>query len=68
MAKPGAKSVSPSARGSSPSGDVAGGPGKSTAQKAYQGPASSGAPSSMKKALSKKPPHGTITGAAGTVR
>lgn len=68
MAKPGAKSVGPSARGSSPAGNVAGGPGKSVAQKPYAGPASSGPPASMKKALSKKSPRGNATGYAGTVR
>jgi hypothetical protein len=68
MAKPGPKSVGPSAKGSSPSGDVAGGPGKSTAQKPYQGPTNPGPPASMRKALAKKPIRGTATGAAGVVR
>lgn len=68
MTKPGAKSVNPASKGSSPSGDVAGGPGKSPAQKPFAGPASSGPPVSMKKALSKKSPRGNATGYAGTVR
>ncbi len=41
-------------RGSSPSGDVPGGPGKSMPAKPIQGPKSPGMPISMKKALKKK--------------
>lgn len=61
-------SVDRASRGSSPSGDVAGGPGRSPRQKPYQGAAGSGPPASMKKALAKKAPRGTATGFAGTVR
>lgn len=69
MAKPGASSVDPASCGSSPSGCVAGGPGKSTAQKPYQGPTNPGPPASMRKALAKKEIRGgTATGAAGVVR
>lgn len=49
-------------------GAMAGGSGKSPRQKPYQGPAGSGPPASLKKALSKKAPHGTATGFAGTAR
>ncbi len=45
--------VSP-VRGSSPSGDVPGGPGKVMPAKPIQGPKSTGGPVSMKKALKKK--------------
>jgi hypothetical protein len=42
-------------KGTSPTGVVAGGPGKSNPAKAFQAPAGKGLPISMKKALAKKP-------------
>ncbi len=68
MAKSGPKNVNPSSRGSSPTHVVAGGPGHSFAQQPIAGPTSPGQPSAMKKALTKKSPHGTATGQAGTLR
>lgn len=63
--KSGPKSVNPSSKGTG----FAGSPGESRPQKAIPGPASSGGPSSLKKALSKKAVRGgDVTGAAGTVR
>lgn len=67
--KIGSRSVMPSAKGSSPAGNSGGNPGKSMSQKAIPGPASSGGPASLKKALTKKHvPGGDVTGAAGMVR
>ena len=67
--KPGPKSVDPASRGSSPSGVSAGSPGKSMPAKPLPGPAGKGLPTSMKKALAKKPAKGgNMTGFAGLVR
>lgn len=52
--KPGPKSVNPSSKGTSPSGVVAGNPGKSLPAKPLAGPSSPGMPISMKKALRRK--------------
>lgn len=69
MAKIGPTSVNQSSKGSSPSRVVAGGPGHSFAQSPIPGPASSGQPASMKKALAKKSGRGgPVTGFAGTLR
>ena len=68
MAKSGPKDVNPSSKGSSPSHNVAGGPGHSFAQQPIAGPASPGQPIAMRKALAKKSPRGAATGFAGTVR
>lgn len=68
MAKAGPKNVNPSSKGSSPSRNVAGGPGGTFAQSPIPGPTSSGQPIAMKKALAKKSSHGTATGFAGRVR
>ena len=66
--KPGPKSVNPSSRGSSPSRNVAGGPGKSFAQSPIPGPASPGQPPAMKKALAKKSQPDKGTSFPGLVR
>lgn len=67
--KPGSSSVMPSAKGSNPASNSGGNPGKSMPQKAIPGPASTGGPVSLKKALAKKHvPGGDATGAAGMVR
>jgi hypothetical protein len=68
MAKPGASSVNPSSKGSSPSGNVAGNPGRVLPAKAIAGPASPGPPAAMRKALAKKSPHGSATGFPGMIR
>lgn len=68
MAKSGPKDVNPSSRGTSPSHNVAGGPGHSFAQEPYPGPVSPGQPIAMKKALAKKSARGTMTGFPGKVR
>jgi hypothetical protein len=52
--KIGPKSVGKSAKGTSPTGMVAGGPGKSFAQKPLAGPTGSGQPIAMRKALARK--------------
>ena len=54
--KPGPASVGPSARGSSPSRGVPGGPGRSFPQEPIPGPATPGQPVAMKRALAKKRP------------
>lgn len=67
--KPGMKSVDEASRGSNPSNTSGGSPGKSMPQKPIPGPASSGGPVALKKALTKKRvPGGDVTGAAGMVR
>lgn len=67
--KPGMKSVDEASRGSNPSNTSGGHPGKSVPQKPIPGPASSGGPASLKKALAKKRvPGGDATGAGGMVR
>lgn len=68
MAKPGASSVNPSSKGSSPTGGVAGAPGHSPGPQKYQGPAGSGPPASMRKALAKKSSRGNATGYAGSLK
>jgi hypothetical protein len=68
MAKSGPKDVNPSSKGSSPSHNVAGGPGHSFAQSPIPGPSSPGQPIAMKKALAKKSPKGPMTGFAGLTR
>jgi hypothetical protein len=66
--KPGPSSVDPASRGSSPALGW-NTPGKSTPAKAIPGPASTGGPIAMKKALKKKPGTGSdATGAAGMIR
>lgn len=67
MAKGKSHTVNPSSKGSSPSGVVAGGPGRSLAAIAMP-KGGSGQPVSMRKALSKKAPRGAATGFAGSVR
>jgi hypothetical protein len=67
--KPGSKCVDEASRGSNPSAGSGGTPGKSVPQKAIPGPASTGGPISLKRALAKKRvPGGDATGAAGLVR
>lgn len=67
--KPGMSSVDEASRGSNPAGNSGGTPGKSTPQKPIPGPASTGGPVSLKKALAKKSAKGgDATGFAGTVR
>ena len=66
--KSGPKDVGSSARGSSTAFNTGGGPGRSFAQGKIPGPASPGQPIAMRKALAKKSPRGTATGAAGTLR
>jgi hypothetical protein len=67
--KSGPKDVNPSSRGSSPSRNVAGGPGHSFAQQPIPGPTSPGQPIAMKKALAKKGTRGgPATGFPGLVR
>jgi hypothetical protein len=68
MAKSGPSNVNPSSKGSSPSCNVAGGPGHSFAQSPIPGPTSPGQPIAMKKALAKKGSKGNATGFAGTLR
>lgn len=68
MAKSGPRDVNPSSKGSSPTGVVAGGPGRSFAQQAMPGPTSPGQPAAMKKALAKKSSHGDATGYAGSLK
>ena len=63
--KPGPKSVDQASRGTG----MAGNPGKSLPAKPFAGPAGKGLPTSMKKALAKKPAKGgNMTGFAGLVR
>lgn len=68
MAKSGPRDVNPSSKGSSPTNGVPGGPGRSFAQRPFEGPASPGQPASMKKALAKKAPRGSATGYAGSLK
>ena len=69
MAKSGPKDVNPSSKGSSPSGGVPGAPGRSPGPQRYAGPASSGPPASMRKALAKKSLRGgNATGYAGSLK
>jgi hypothetical protein len=52
--KPGPNSVDKASKGSDPSGNSPGNPGKSMPAKAIPGPASTGGPMSLKKALKRK--------------
>lgn len=54
MAKPGASSVQPSARGRNPASNSGGTPGRSESQRAIPGPEKPGQPIAMRKALAKK--------------
>lgn len=54
--------------GSNTVNNTGGGPGRTFQQRPIPGPTSPGQPRSMRDALKKKPPHGTATGAAGTLR
>jgi hypothetical protein len=69
---PGKKSnsddVNESSRGSNIVNNSAGGPGRTFQQRAIPGPTSPGQPIAEKRALARKPIHGTATGAAGTIR
>jgi len=66
--KSGPKDVDEASRGSSPSGGVPGGPGRSFEQKPFAGPAGHGQPASMKKALAKKASRTGTTGYAGNLK
>jgi hypothetical protein len=66
--KSGPKDVDEASRGSSTAFNTGGGPGRSFAQGRIPGPTSPGQPIAMKKALAKKSPRGSATGAAGTLR
>lgn len=67
--KSGMSCVDEASKGSNPSGNSGGNPGKSVPQKAIPGPTSTGGPISLKRALAKKHvPGGDATGAAGMVR
>lgn len=68
MAKSGPKNVDEASRGHSTAFNTGGGPGRSFAQGKIPGPTSPGQPIAMKRALAKKSPRGTATGAAGTLR
>jgi hypothetical protein len=53
--KPGPSSVDQASKGSNPVHNSGGGPGKSSPQVGIPGPKTTGGPSSLKKALAKKP-------------
>ena len=66
--KSGPKDVDEASRGSNPTGVSGGNPGRSLPQKPVAGPAGSGLPIAMKRALAKKSPGGTATGYAGSLK
>jgi len=66
--KPGPSSVDPASRGSNPAYNSGGMPGYSCPQKPIPGPASTGGPISMRKALAKKSTPSKGTSFPGLVR
>jgi hypothetical protein len=66
--KSGPKDVDEASRGTNTANTSGGGPGRSFPQRAVAGPAGSGQPSAMKKALTKKPMRAGTTGYAGNLK
>jgi len=60
--------VNESSKGHNVVNNSAGGPGRTFQQRPIPGPTSPGMPIAERRALARKPVHGTATGAAGTIK